>query len=396
MQLPSEISFKPTKEDLNAFNGHKKLPSLGTSGSSWGFKQLQHSYVHFKSNFEALQLLKVQNVLPVNSIIDDTLRQNLSADWQEILKSCQAGNSQHSLSQLDCALGQLASLARSDGSYHSSSSVEPQSSPPLNSLPFEASLEHERKTQKVLGSVPTPSRSPGSSDWSSPPKLPSSPLARFSTSDLSPPRRQAISQQSLYSGSPPRRMTPSTDMASAPRSALMEHPRQPRTLSDSTAGLEMDLDECESQSGDSQGSLDRSSQLKLPSHKQMPERLDRESDQADKAPSSRAKLVPYSSSSSTGQTSPSANSNISVSSRYNLGLDPVHQEDKPEVDVEYVARLFMNVVMDAIMAAASSAKGSGPEQWGMDYRIVSVYIAVLSLRERANRFEVRNVLRNSK
>ena len=384
MPLPVEKSFKPTEEDQDAFNGRKKTPSLGTSGSSWGLKQLQHSHVHFKSEFEAIQLLKDKNVVPVNSIIDDTVQQNLSADWQEILNSCQAGDT-HSLSPLYCALGELASLARSDGPYYSSSSVIAQSSPPFNSSPFETSLEHERRTQRVLGFVPTPSPSPGSSDRASPLKLLSSPLAKYSTSGLSPPRRQAIFQQSPHSGFLSRTITPSTDMA---RFAPMEQPKQRRTPSDSTAGLKMDLDESESQSGDSEGSLDRNFQPKLPSHKQMPERLNRESDQADKASSSLAKLVPYSSSSSIGQSSPSANSSISVSSRYNLGLHPVHEEDKPEVDVEYVARLFMNVVMDAIMAAASSARGSGPGQWGMDYRIGSVYIAALSLRKWANRFEV--------
>ena len=396
MQLPSEISFKPTREDLDAFNAHKKTPSLGTSGSNWGLEQLQHSHVHFKSNLEALQLLKIQNVVPENSIIANHLRQNLSADWQEILKSCEAGYTQHSFSQLDCALGELASLARSEGSYHSSSSIEPQSSPPINKSPFETSLEHETKTQRALESTQTPSRSPGSSIWSSPPKLPSSPLARYSTSNLSPPQRQAISKQSSHPAPSSRETTSYTDMTSAPRFALLEEPEQPRMLSDSTASLEMDLDESESRSEDAQGLLNWSPQPKLPSHTQMPERRDRESEQANKAPSSRAKLVPYSSSSSTGQISPSANSNISISSRYNLGLDPVHEEDKPEREVEHVARLFMKVVMNAIMAAASSAKGSSPGQWDIIHRIASVYLAALSLRKRAKRFEARNSLRNSK
>ena len=396
MQLPSEISFKPTTEDLDAFNGHKKTPSLGTSGSNWGLKQLQHSHVNFKSNLEALQLLKIQNVVPENSIIADHLRQNLSADWQEILKSCEAGSTQHPFSPLDYALGELASLARSEGSYHSSSSIEPQSSPPINRSPFETTLEHKRKTQRALEPTQTPSRSPGSSFWSSPPKLPSSPLARYSTSDLSPPQRQAISQQSPYPASSSRMTTPSTDMASAPRFALLEQPKQPRMLSDSTASLEMDLDESESRSGDAQGSLDWNPQPKLPSHTQMPERRDRAYEQADKAPSSRTKLVPYPNSSSTGQSSPSTNSNISISSRYNFGLDPVQEEDKPEPEVEYVARLFIKVIMNAIMAAASSARGSSPGQWDIIYRIVSVYLAALSLRERANGFEVRKILRNSK
>ena len=176
-------------------------------------------------------------------------------------------------------------------------------------------------------------------------------------------------------------------MASAPRFAILEQPKQPRRLSDSSASLEMDLDESESHPDDAKGSLDWSPQPKLPSHTQIPERRDRESEQADKAPSSRAKLVPYSNSSSTGKISPSANSNISISFCYNLGLDPVHEEDKPELDVEYVARLFMNVVMDAIMAAASSAKGSNPGQWDISYRIGSVCLAALSLREQAKRFE---------
>ena len=396
MQLPSEIIFKPTREDLDAFNGHKKTISLGTSGSSWGLKQLQHSYVHFKSNLEALQLLKIQNLVPENSIIADHFQKNLSADWQEILKSCMAGNTQHSFSPLDCALGELASLARSEGSYHSSSSVEPQSSPPINRSPFETSLEYERKTQRALEPTQTPSRSPGSSIWSSPPKLPSSPLARYSTSDLSPPQRKATSQQSSHPASSSRMITPSTDMASAPRFALLEQPTQPRMLSDSTASLEMDLDKSESQSGDAHGSLDWNHQPKLPSHTQMPERRDREYEQADKAPSSSTKLVPYPNSSSTGQSSPSANSNISVSSRYNFGLDPVHEEDKPEPEVEYVARLFMKVVMNAIMVAASSAKGSSPGQWVISHDIASVYLAALSPRERAKHFEVRNILRNSK
>ena len=65
------------------------------------------------------QLLKIQNVVPENSIIADHLRQNLSADWQEILKSCEADYIQHSFSPLDYALGELASLARSEGLYHS-------------------------------------------------------------------------------------------------------------------------------------------------------------------------------------------------------------------------------------------------------------------------------------
>ena len=388
MQLPSEIIFKPTREDLDAFNGHKKTPSLGTSGSNWGLKQLQHSFVHFKSNLEALQLLKIQDLVPENSIIADHLQKTLSADWQGVLKSCEAGYTQHSFSPLDCALGGLASLARNEGSYHSSSSIEPHASPPTNRSPFETSLEHERKTQGALEPTQTPSRSPSSSIWSSPSKLPSSPLARYSTSDLSPPRRQATSQQSSHPASFSRMITPSTDMASAPRFALLEQPTQPRMLSDSTASLEMDLDESESQSGDAHGFLDWSPQPKLPSHTQMPERRDREYEQADKPPFSRTKLVPYPNSSSTGQSSPSANSNISVSSRYNLGLDPVHEEDKPELDVEYVARLFMNVVMDAIMAAASSAKGIYPGQWDISHRIGSVCLAALSLRERAKRFEV--------
>ena len=381
MQLPSEISFKPTREDLDAFNGHKKTPSLGISGSNWGLKQLQHSHIYFKSNFEALQLLKIQNVVPENSIIADHLRQNLSADWQEILKACEAGHTQHSFSPLDHALGELASLARSEGSYHSSSSVEPQSSPPINRSPFETSLEHEQKTQTAPESTQTPIRSPGSSIWSSPSKLPSSPLARYSTSDLSPPRRQAISQQSPHPASSSRMTMPSIGMASAPGFALLEQPKHSRMRSDSTASLEMDLDESESRSGDAQGSLDWNPQPKLPSHTQMPERRDRESGQEDKAPSSRTKLVPYPNSSSTGQNSPSANSNVSVSSRYNLGLDPIHEEDKPELDVEHVARLFMEVVINAIMAAASSAKGSSSRQWGISYLIGSVYFAALSLRE---------------
>ena len=396
MQLPSEIIFKPTREDLDAFNGHKKTPSLGTSGSNWGLKQLQHSCVHFKSNLEARQLLKIQNLVPETSIVADHLQKILSTDWQEILKLCKAGYTQHSFSPLDCALGELASLARSEGSYHSSSSVERQSSQPSNRSPFETSLEHERKTQGALESAQTPSRSPGSSTWSSPSKLPSSPLARYSTSGLSPPRRQAISQQSPHPASSSRMTTPSTDMASAPGFAMLEQPKQPHRLSDSTASLEMDLDESESQSGDAQSSLDWNPQPKLPSHTQMSERRDRENEQEDKAPSSRAKLVPYSNSSSTGQNSPSANSNISVSSHYNHGLDPVHEEDKPELDVEHVARLFMKVVMDAIMAAASSAKGSNPGQWDIWHRIGSVCLAALSLRERAKRFEVRKIQRNSK
>ena len=396
MQLPSEIIFKPTREDLDAFNGHKKTPSLGTSGSNWGLKQLQHSYVHFKSNLEALQLLKIQNLVPDNSIIADQLQNILSTDWQEILKSCEAGYTQHFFSPLDHALGELASLARNECSYHSSSSIVPQSSPPINRSPFETPLEHERKTQRAPKSVQTPSHSPSSSIWSSPTRLPSSPLARYSTSGLSPPRRQAISQQSPHPASSSRMTTSSTNITSAPRFAMLEQPKQPRRLSDSTASLEMDLDESESRSSDAQGSLDWIPQPKLPSHTPMPERRDRESEQADKAPSSRAKLVPYSNSSSTGQNSPSANSNISVSSRYNLGLDPVREEDKPELDVEYVARLFMNVVMDAIMAAASSANGSSPGEWEIKQYIVLVYLAPLSLRERAKCFEVRNVQRNSK
>ena len=396
MQLPSEIIFEPTREDLDAFNGHMKTPSLGISGSNWGLKQLQHSYVRFKSNLEALQLLKTQNLVPENSIIADQLQKILSTDWQEILKSCEAGYTQHSFSPLDCALGELASVARSEGSYHSSSSVVPHSSPPINRPPFETSLEQERRTQRAPESAQTPSRSPGSSIWSSPTRLPSSPLARYSTSGLSPPRRQAISPQSPHPASSSRMTTSSTDMTSAPRFALLEQPKQPRRLSDSTASLEMDLDESESQSSDAQGSLDWIPQPKLPSPTQMPEGRDRESEQADKAPSSRAKLVPYSNSSSTGQNSPSANSNISVSSRYNLGLDPVHEEDKPEPEVEYVARLFMNEVTNVIIAAASSAKGSRPGQWEIKQYIVSVYLAALSLRERAKRFEVRKILRNSK
>ena len=392
MPLPVEKSFKPTEEDQDAFNGRKKTPSLGTSGSSWGLKQLQHSHVHFKSEFEAIQLLKDKNVVPVNSIIDDTVQQNLSADWQEILNSCQAGDT-HSLSPLYCALGELASLARSDGPYYSSSSVIAQSSPPFNSSPFETSLEHERRTQRVLGFVPTPSPSPGSSDRASPLKLLSSPLAKYSTSGLSPPRRQAIFQQSPHSGFLSRTITPSTDMA---RFAPMEQPKQRRTPSDSTAGLKMDLDESESQSGDSEGSLDCNSQLKLPRHKPMPERLDREGEQADKAPSSRAKLGPYSSSSSTGQNSPSANSNISVSSRYNFDLNPVPEEAKCESDVEHVARLFMSVVWNAISAAASSAKGSSAGRWELSHKILSVHAAALSLWEQAKRFTVREILRNSR
>lgn len=140
-------------------------------------------------------------------------------------------------------------------------------------------------------------------------------------------------------------------------------------LSDSTASSKMDLDESESRPGDGQGSLDWNPQPKLPSHRQMPERRDRESGQADKVPFSHAKLVPYSDSSSTGQNSPSANSNVSISSRYNPGLDPVYEEDKPEKDVEHVARLFMKVVTNGIMAAASSAKGGSPGRWDITDRV---------------------------
>lgn len=374
MQFPSEINFKPTREDLDAFNGHKKTPSLGTSGSNWGLKQLQYSHVHFKSNLEALQLLKIQKVVPENSIIANHLRRNLSAYWQEILKSCEAGSTQHSFSPLDYALGELASLARSEDLYHSSSSVEPQSSPPINRSPFETSIEHEINTQRALESAQTPSRSPSSSIWSSPSKLPSSPLARYSTSDLSPPRRQAISQQSPHPASSSKMTPPSTYMASARRFAPPEQPQQPRMQSVRTPGWEIDLDERRSRTDDAQGSLDWNSQPKMPSHAQMPERRDGESEQADKAPSSRTKLVPYPESSSTGKDSPSVNSSVSVSSRYNLGLDPVHEENKPEPDVEHVARLFMKVVMNAIMAAASSVKGSSPGKWGISYRIGSVYL----------------------
>ena len=394
MQLPAEISFKPTREDLDAFNARKKTPSLGTSGSNWGLKQLQHCHVHFKSNFEAVQLLKMQDVVPENSTIANHLRQDLSADWQEILKSCESGRTHHSFSQLDYALGELASLVRSEGSYHSSSSIELQSSPPSNRSPFETSLESVRETPRPLELTQTPSRSPGSSSWSSPPRLLSSPLARYSTSNLSPPRRQAISQQSSHPAPSFRIITPSTHTASAPRFALLEEPEQPRMLSDTTASLETDLDENESRSGDAHGSLDWNPQPKLPSHTQMPERperperRDQESELPNKASITRAKLVPYSSSSSTGQNSPSANSNISVSRRYNFGLDPVHGEDKHEKEVEHVARLFMKVVMNAIMTAASSAKGSSPEQWDIVHRIASVYLAALSLRKRAKRFKV--------
>ena len=384
MQLPSEISFKPTREDLDAFNGHKKTPSLGTSGSNWGLKQLQHSHVHFKSNLEALQLLKIQNVVPENSIIANHLRQHLSADWQEVLKSCEAGYNRHSFSPLDCALGGLASLARSEGSYHSSSSVEPRSSPPIYRPPFGTSLEHERETQRALDPTQTPSRSPGSSIWSSPPKLPSSPLARYSTSNLSPPQRQAISEQSSHPVPFSMVTTPATDMASAPRFALLERPKQPRMLSESTASSEMDLDESESRSEAFQGFLNWNLQPKLPSHTQTPERRDRESEQADKALSSRAKLVPYSDSSSTGHNSPSADSNISVSRRFNFGLDPVHEEDKPESDVEHVARLFMKVITNAIIAAASSTRGIRPGQWEIIDQIVSVYLAALSFPSKLN------------
>ena len=326
-------------------------------------------------------------MLPLNSTIGRTLRLVLSTDWQEILDSCQTSNT-HSLSELECALGQLASLARSDGSYHSSSSVDPRSSPLTNRPTFEASPEHERGTQRVMESVPTPSHSPRSSDWSSPPKMPSSPPAGYSTSGLSPARRQAISQQSLYSGSPPRMMTPSTDMA---RLAPKEHPKQPRTPSDSSAGLEMDLDASESQSGDFEGSLDWDSPLKLPRHKPMPERLDRGLEQADKAPSSR-----YSSSSSTGQKSPSANSNVSVSSRYNFDLEPVLEEAKSESDVEHVARLFMTAVWNAIKAAAPSGKGSNAGRWGLSHDILSVNLAALYLRERAKHFPGRENPKSSK
>lgn len=134
----------------------------------------------------------------------------------------------------------------------------------------------------------------------------------------------------------------------------------------------------------------------MPSHTQLLEARDRESEQVDKAPSSHTKLVPYSNSSSTGRNSSSANSDISVSSRYNLGLDPIHEESKSEPDVEHVARLFMKVVMNVIMAAASSAKGSSPGNWGISHRIGSVYLAALSLRERAERFEVRKILKISR
>ena len=167
-------------------------------------------------------------------------------------------------------------------------------------------------------------------------------------------------------------------------------------LRDSTASLELDWDESKSRSGDAQGPLDWNSQPKLPSHTQLLEARGRKSEQADKAPSSRAKLVPYSNSSSTGQNSPSAKSYISVSSRYNLGRDPSHEENKPEPDVEHVARLFMKVVMNATMAAASLAKGSSPGNWGISHRIGSVDLAALSLRERAKRFEVRKILKSSR
>ena len=88
------------KKCVRRFTGHKKTPSPGISGSNWSLKQLQHSYVHFKSDLRALQLLKIQKLVPENSMFADYLQKNLSADWQEILKSCKAGYTQHSFSPL--------------------------------------------------------------------------------------------------------------------------------------------------------------------------------------------------------------------------------------------------------------------------------------------------------
>ena len=366
MQLSSECSFRPTTEDLGTFNAHKKTPFLGVSGSGWGLKQLQHCHIDFKPGLEALQLLKYQDLLAEESVIAQNLRLELSHDWQGILRSFADDHAQQP-SSLDGGLGKLASLPWSEHSYHSSSSRKLQSSSPINQLPYSPSPEQQRKTQMAAEYASTPTRSPGSSMCLSPSTLLSYPGAAFSTSptsNLSPAQRQgnggvSVYQQCLPPSSPPEVTTPFTDMLSPPKFALSQHHKNLRMRSHSIASSEMDLDASASQSGYAQGSADWEPQPTLPVFKR------------DKSAFSNTKLVPYSSSSSSSghHSSPSADSNASLASGYNLALEPVPKENKPESDVEHVARLFMEVVMNGVMAAALSTKGNSPGRWKFRHKI---------------------------
>ena len=355
MDLSSDCSFRPTTEDREAFDAHKKTPFLGLSGSGWGLKQLQHCYLDFKPDLEALQLLRSQDLLPEDSVIAQHLQRDLSHDWQKILRLC--ANNQK-LSPLDHGLGKLASLPWSEYSYHSSSSLELQSSPPIFQSPPDPSPEQRQKTQRAAESAQTPTRSPDTSIWTSPSRLPLTPLAAHSTSKLSPFQRQEKSDISLYrQGSPPSSPPEMTslfaDIASPPKFALAEQRKDLRLRSQSIASSEMDLDEGASQSSYAHGSADLGPQPKLPTHER------------DKSSLPNPGLVPYSNSSSSrgDHSSPSADSNASLASGYNLDLKPVSEESKPESDVEHVARLLMEVVMSGILPAASSLKGSNPGRW---------------------------------
>ena len=367
MQILTECSFRPTTEDQEAFNAHKKTPFLGLSGSAWDLKQLQHCYIDFKPGLEALQLLKSQNLLTADSVISQHLLRHLSHDWMGILKSCADDHAQQPLSPLDHGLGKLASLPWSEHSYHSSSSPELQSSSPINQTPSNPSPEQQGKIQRTSEYAQTPTRSPGSSMCISPSALPLSPGAACSPSSTynqSPAQRQgkggvSVYQQSHPPSSPPEMTTPFTGMLSPPRFALSQEHKNLRARSQSIASSEMDLDESASQSGYAQGSADWDPQPTLPVIKQ------------DKSSLPNTKLVPYSSSSSSigHHSSPSADSNSSLASGYNLGLEPVPQENKPESDVEHVARLLMEVVMNGMVAAASSPKGSNAGRWKFKEKI---------------------------
>ncbi len=76
-----------------------------------GVKQLQHCRIDFKSDLEALQLLKFQNLVSKNSVIAGHLRHHLSNDWHASLRSFAADHTRQPLSSLDRGLGRLASLA---------------------------------------------------------------------------------------------------------------------------------------------------------------------------------------------------------------------------------------------------------------------------------------------
>lgn len=357
MPAPSEGLYCPPTPAPHAFSAHGKTPSLGLSGSSWGLKQIQHCYINFKSDLEAIQLIVSPDLVPDNSIIAAHLRQTLSREWLDILKSCETNSGQQPLSTLDRSLGELASLKWSEHSYHSSSSLELKSSPPIDQSPSNPSLEEQRKTQ-------TPTHSPESSMRTSPSPLSSSPLARYSTSHLLPAQSQeennlSIEQRNFPSSTPPETTRSFVGIGSPPRLALSSKPGDLRIRSHSTSSAETDLDETASQAGNAQGHADWSPQPELPRHRPIVQQHE------VKTSPLQPRLVPYSSSSPLVEhrSSPSAHSNASLASRHNLGLDPVPEEDRDERSVECVTRLFIGVIIDSIRAAASAPTRSNPKGW---------------------------------